>query len=164
MFSFLPILELQYVPMVTPCFNYIIICTLCVVKFTKWSDFMLVACGIAERDGKVLVCKRLAGHPYAGCWEFPSEVLEGDETLESCLERAFFERLSVRLGSVEPMGAQDSVCRESCRIFTFRTKFDEKKTALTGYDYAKWVRFKELRNVRLVPDNVILVKKMENFF
>lgn len=125
---------------------------------------MLVACGIAERDGKVLVCKRQAGNPYAGCWEFPSEVLEGDETLENCLERAFFERLSVRLGALELVGAQDSVCREGYRIFTFRTKLDEKKTDLTGYDGAKWVRFKELYKVRLVPDNVILVKKMEKIF
>ena len=134
------------------------------VKFDKRSVFMLVACGIAERDGKVLICKRPAGVPYAGCWEFPSEVVEGDETLENCLEKAFFGRLSVNLYVTRLIGAHDSVCDKNCRIFTFRTDFLGKKTLLTGYDGAKWVSVNKLRNFRLFPDTVTLVKKMENFF
>ena len=53
---------------------------------------MLVVCGIAERGGKVLVCRRGAGVPYAGAWEFPSEELQEGETLENSVETAFFDR------------------------------------------------------------------------
>ena len=125
---------------------------------------MLVACGVAERDGKVLICKRPAGVPYAGCWEFPSEVLRDDEILENCLESTFFERLSVKLGALRPFMALDSVCAKSCRIFTYFAAFRERSLCLTGYDGAKWVKFNKLHRFRLFPDSVMIVKEIKKFF
>lgn len=125
---------------------------------------MLVVCGVAEREGKVLICKRQSGVPYGGCWEFPSEVLDDGEALEDCLEKTFFERLSVRLDRACPEGAFDSVCEKSCRIFTFRADFGAKIADLTGYDGAKWVSFNKLRKFRLFPDSVTIVKEIKKFF
>jgi len=125
---------------------------------------MLVACGVAEREGKVLICKRPSGVPYAGCWEFPSDVLEAGDSLEDCLEKTFFERLSVGLGTVVPVGAFDSVCEKGCRIFTFRADFREEKPVLAGYDAAKWVSFNKLPKFRLFPDSVMIVKGIKKFF
>ena len=125
---------------------------------------MLVACGVAVREGRVLVCRRPSGVPYAGWWEFPSELLQGDETLEDCLEKAFFERLSVRLDAFGPVGTMDSACDKSYRIFTYLTEFNEKKLCLTGYDCAKWVNINKLRNFRLFPDCVTIVKEIKKFF
>lgn len=124
---------------------------------------MLVSCGIAEREGKFLICRRPAGQPYAGSWEFPAAELEDDATLENTLESAFFDRLTVKLNEVRPAGAFDSSCVKNCRIFAFFAFFAEKRPALTGYDGAKWVSFKKLRKFRLFPDTVTIVKKMENF-
>ena len=124
---------------------------------------MLVSCGIAEREGKFLICRRPAGQPYAGSWEFPAAELEDDATLENTLESAFFDRLTVKLRSHRPLGAFDSQCETNCRIFPFFAVFDEKKPALTGYDCAKWVSFKKLRKFRLFPDSVTIIKKIEKF-
>ncbi len=124
---------------------------------------MLVSCGIAEREGKFLICRRPAGQSYAGFWEFPAAELEDDATLENTLESAFFDRLTVKLSEVRPAGAFDSSCVENCRIFAFFALFDEKKPALTGYDCAKWVSFKKLRKFRLFPDSVTIIKKIEKF-
>ena len=124
---------------------------------------MLVSCGIAEREGKFLICRRPAGQSYAGFWEFPAAELEDDATLENTLESAFFDRLTVKLSEVRPAGAFDSSCVENCRIFAFFALFDEKKPALTGYDCAKWVSFKKLRKFRLFPDSVTIIRKIEKF-
>lgn len=124
---------------------------------------MLVSCGIAEREGKFLICRRPACVPYAGYWEFPSGEVEGNETLEDSLENAFFDRLTVKLREARPAWAFDSSCVENCRIFAFFAIFDEKKPALTGYDCAKWVSFKKLRKFRLFPDAMTIVKKIEIF-
>lgn len=124
---------------------------------------MLVSCGIAEREGKFLICRRPACVPYAGYWEFPSGEVEGNETLEDSLENAFFDRLTVKLRSHRSLGAFDSQCEKNCRIFPFFAIFDEKKPALTGYDCAKWVSFKKLRKFRLFPDSVTIIRKIEKF-
>ena len=93
---------------------------------------MLVVCGVACREGKALICKRPLGVPYEG------------DTLEDCLERTFFERLSVKLDWACPMYTFDSICDKGYRIFTFRADFGDKTTDLTGYDGAKWVSFNKL--------------------
>lgn len=125
---------------------------------------MLVVCGVACREGKALICKRPLGVPYGGCWEFPSETLDEGDTLEDCLERTFFERLSVKLDRACPMYTFDSICDKGCRIFTFRADFGDKTTDLTGYDGAKWVSFNKLAKFRLFPDSVTIVKGIEKFF
>jgi 8-oxo-dGTP diphosphatase len=54
-----------------------------------------VVAGVAVRDGRVLVCRRAAGRPHAGRWEFPGGKLEGGETFEAALRRELVEELGV---------------------------------------------------------------------
>lgn len=88
---------------------------------------MLVSCGIAEREGKVLICRRPACVPYAGYWEFPSGEVEGNETLEDSLENAFFDRLTVKLRSHRPLGASTPNARKIAVFFLF-LRFLTKKS------------------------------------
>lgn len=124
---------------------------------------MLVACGIAEREGKLLVCKRPSGVPYAGAWEFPSEELAEGETLENCVKTAFFDRVSAVLAENRAIFAFDSACVPGCRLFTFKVNFFETKMSLYGYEDARWVRKEKLCRLRLHPDSVTMVKEIENF-
>jgi 8-oxo-dGTP diphosphatase len=119
--------------------------------------------GIAERGGKVLVCRRGAGVPYAGAWEFPSEELQEGETLENSVETAFFDRISTVLTETRPLCTFDSACVPGCRLFTFKVNFFETKMSLNGYEDARWVRKEKLCRLRLHPDSVTMVKEIKNF-
>ncbi|MBR4915993.1 MAG: hypothetical protein IKZ45_02795 [Fibrobacter sp.] len=124
---------------------------------------MMVVCGVAEREGKVLVCRRGAGVPYAGAWEFPSaELLEG-ETLENSVETAFFDRISVVPAETRGVFAFNSSTVPDCRIFTFKVNFLDTIGMLNGYDEARWVRKNLLKRLKMHPDGVTIVKEIQFF-
>jgi mutator protein MutT len=54
-----------------------------------------VAAAVVERDGKVLVTRRLPGVHLSGLWEFPGGKCEPGESLETCLRRELLEELNV---------------------------------------------------------------------
>ena len=122
---------------------------------------MLVACGVAERDGKVLICKRSGSVPFSGLWEFPSAELSGGETVEDCAESAFFDRLLVNIGSARPIFAFDSRCLPGCRIFAVSVQLFCEKLELNGYDDAKWVSLNKLHKFRFLPDCVTIIKSLQ---
>lgn len=118
---------------------------------------MLAVCGIVNRNGRVLVCKRPSGSFFSGRWEFPTEVLENDEVLEDALERGVFERLSVRIKEFLPLGAVNLDAIDDCRLFGFQIKLEKNFVQLYGYGASKWVKVNELRKYLAVPESVMFV-------
>lgn len=55
----------------------------------------IVLAAIVERDGRLLVTRRLKGTHLAGLWEFPGGKCEPGETHEGCLARELMEELGV---------------------------------------------------------------------
>ena len=58
-------------------------------------NFIVVLAGIVERDGKLLITRRLKGTHLAGLWEFPGGKCDASETHEACLARELLEELGV---------------------------------------------------------------------
>ncbi|MGY4707906.1 (deoxy)nucleoside triphosphate pyrophosphohydrolase [Candidatus Bipolaricaulota sp. J31] len=58
---------------------------------------VLVAAGLVERGGRVLLAKRLEGDERGGLWEFPGGAVEGGEGLEACLARELREELGIEV-------------------------------------------------------------------
>jgi 8-oxo-dGTP diphosphatase len=56
---------------------------------------VIVTAAIIERDGCVLLTRRLPGTHLAGRWEFPGGKCEPGETLDQCLTRELAEELAV---------------------------------------------------------------------
>ena len=56
---------------------------------------VVVLAAVIERDGKLLVTRRLEGTHLSGYWEFPGGKCEPGEAHESCLEREILEELNV---------------------------------------------------------------------
>lgn len=61
------------------------------------SPVTIVAAGIIEHHGQILIAKRKAGTHLAGTWEFPGGKQEPGESLTACLEREILEELGVRV-------------------------------------------------------------------
>ena len=55
----------------------------------------IVTAAVVERDGRLLVTRRLEGTHLAGRWEFPGGKCEEGESPESCLARELREELGV---------------------------------------------------------------------
>jgi 8-oxo-dGTP diphosphatase len=55
---------------------------------------VIVAAAIVEREGRLLLTRRLEGTHLAGTWEFPGGKCEPGETPEACLVRELREELA----------------------------------------------------------------------
>jgi 8-oxo-dGTP diphosphatase len=62
---------------------------------TDQHQVIVVLAAIIERDGAVLVTRRLKGTHLAGLWEFPGGKCEPNETHEECLRRELDEELGI---------------------------------------------------------------------
>ena len=56
---------------------------------------VVVVAAVIERDGRLLVSRRLKGTHLAGLWEFPGGKCEQGEPHQTCLERELAEELGV---------------------------------------------------------------------
>src|SRR5262245_5825890 len=56
---------------------------------------VVVTAAIIERDGRILVTKRLSGTHLAGVWEFPGGKCEPGESLTACMRRELREELAI---------------------------------------------------------------------
>jgi 8-oxo-dGTP diphosphatase len=55
----------------------------------------VVTAAVVERDGRLLVTRRLAGSHMGGFWEFPGGKCEPGELPDACLARELLEELGV---------------------------------------------------------------------
>lgn len=58
-------------------------------------NLVVVTAAIIERDGRLLVTRRLPGTHLAGAWEFPGGKCEQGEALDACMRRELREELGV---------------------------------------------------------------------
>jgi len=54
-----------------------------------------VTAAVVEREGRLLVTRRLEGSHLAGCWEFPGGKCGRGEPADACLARELLEELGV---------------------------------------------------------------------
>ncbi len=118
---------------------------------------MQAVCGIAHKDGKVLICKRSGDVPYRGYWEFPTELLEQEETLEDALERGFFDRLGVVPEREIGIFSEKSMEFPEIRLFAYLISGNFKNLSLNGYSERKWISVNELSKFRLMSPCVTFV-------
>ena len=58
---------------------------------------LVTAVALVNRDGRVLIARRLAGKPMAGLWEFPGGKVDDGETPEMALIRELDEELGIQV-------------------------------------------------------------------
>ena len=128
-----------------------------------WRGKMLAVCGVVRRKGRILMCKRASGMQFSGCWELPTEILEGDDCAEDALERGLFERLTVKTRALKPVGAVDFSSGDGYRLLAYGVELEKYFFHIYGYDDFRWVKPCRLRRLRVLEPHRTILKGLETF-
>lgn len=124
-------------------------------------DPIVVVAAVIERDGRLLVSRRLQGTHLAGRWEFPGGKCEPGESHEACLARELEEELGVTRATVgEEIGAAEHAYPERVVQLHFRRcTLDEEPRGALGQSL-RWVTRAELGTLDLPDADRDLVKRL----
>jgi 8-oxo-dGTP diphosphatase len=126
---------------------------------------LIVACGLIDPDGRVLVAQRPPKKAMAGLWEFPGGKVESQERPEEALIRELKEELGIAVQ--EPCLAPFTFASHSypgfhllmplfvCRRW-YGTPVPLEHTAL------KWVRPRDLPSYPMPPADVPLIPMLRD--
>lgn len=115
------------------------------------SNPVVVLAAVIEREGRVLVTRRLEGTHLSGYWEFPGGKCEPGEGHEACLSRELFEELNVRaeIGR-ELLAVEHAYPARTVRLHFRACSIQGEPTAVLGQEM-RWVTRADLRTLQF-PD------------
>jgi 8-oxo-dGTP diphosphatase len=118
----------------------------------------IVTAAVVEREGRLLVARRLKGSHMGGCWEFPGGKLEPGESPEGCLARELVEELGVT--SVVGEEIHRTIYAYDDRVLElrfFRCVLDGEPRPLLGQEL-RWAARAELKSLEFPPADAELVE------
>ena len=120
----------------------------------------VVTAAVVERDGRLLVTRRLEGSHMGGFWEFPGGKCEPGEPPEACLARELLEELGV------PATIHEETYRTTYAygdhvldLRFFRCDLAAEPRALLGQEI-RWVLRHELPALDFPPADAELVARL----
>lgn len=121
------------------------------------ADPVIVTAAIVEREGRLLVTRRLEGTHLAGHWEFPGGKCEPGESPERCLARELREELDVAAAVGEEM-YRTVYAYDDRRLDLrfFRCELSGQPRPAIGQEI-RWVARHELKGLRFPPADAELV-------
>ena len=110
----------------------------------KRTSIVVVIAAVVEREGCLLVSRRLEGTHLAGYWEFPGGKCEPDEAHEACLARELVEELGVHatIGD-EILVTEHAYPERTVRLHFRRATFVGEPQPLLGQELM-WVSRRDL--------------------
>jgi 8-oxo-dGTP diphosphatase len=120
----------------------------------------IVTAAVVERDGRLLLTRRIEGTHLAGHWEFPGGKCEPAESPEDCLARELKEELGVgaQIGR-ELYRTLYTYAERTLDLRFFSCEIDGEPRPLLGQQI-RWVRRHELRGLRFPPADAELVEML----
>ena len=124
---------------------------------------IVVAAGIVQRDGKIMVCQRKAGKANGLKWEFPGGKLEPGESPEAALERELREELGIqtRTGRIYDAKHRVESGRELLILFYFSEILSGEPQLIDCADIA-WAVSSTLPQFDLAPADAEVARKLAN--
>ena len=122
---------------------------------------IVVAAAVIERDGRLLITRRLAGTHLAGSWEFAGGKCEPGESLEVCLTRELLEELGVsaRVGPTVMTTVHEYADR-SIELHFMTCAIDGVPQPLLNQEM-RWVARYELDALDFPPADAALIEQLK---
>jgi mutator protein MutT len=121
------------------------------------SPIIVVLAAIVERDGRLLVTRRVEGTHLAGLWEFPGGKCEAGETHEACLARELMEELGVSCDvGVEVFTTEHAYPDRIVRLHFRACTIAGEPRALLGQEI-RWVERSALDTLTFPPADAALI-------
>lgn len=118
--------------------------------------------GIVQKEGKLLIAKRLPGGSMGQRWEFPGGKVEANETDEEALIREYQEELSVsvscgrKLASAVFYHKGDPVELNAWELFLEHENF-----VLAEHDQWRWAAIEEIPSLNFADSDLLLLDKLK---
>jgi mutator protein MutT len=121
---------------------------------------IVVLAAIVERDGRLLVTRRLTGTHLAGLWEFPGGKCEPGETHEACLARELLEELGVAstIGA-EIFATEHDYADRMVRLHFRQCTIEGAPRPMLGQEI-RWVTRTELPSLEFPPADAELIEML----
>lgn len=119
-----------------------------------------VVASLIEKDGKVLIAKRLTGDSTVfGKWEFPGGKVELNEDELTAIEREIFEEFEIKIKAKEFL--INNVCEYPTRTIDLRLyscEYISGEFKLIDHSEIAWVDKNELMDYDLAPADIPLAE------
>jgi mutator protein MutT len=115
---------------------------------------------VIERDGRILVTRRLRDTHLAGLWEFPGGKCDPGESYSACLQRELREELGVdaRVGE-EILVTEHAYPERRVRLHFRRCEVDGEPRPLLGQQM-RWVLPRELDDLDFPEADARLIEML----
>ena len=121
----------------------------------------VVAAAVVERDGCILVTRRIKGTHLEGYWEFPGGKCESGETLHACLNRELQEELAVdAIVGDALLSTTHAYPERTVVIHFFSVRLLGEPTPQMGQEM-QWIRREDLSTLKLPPADGELVALLQ---
>ncbi len=126
------------------------------------SDPVRVVAAVFVRRDQVLACRRAAGRPAAGKWEFPGGKIEPGETPEAALRREITEEFSVLISAGDLVAvAVTEVDGRQIELSGYRViNYHPAPAASTDHDQLRWLGLDELEELDWAEPDLPIVRKL----
>jgi mutator protein MutT len=118
---------------------------------------IVVAAAVVERDGRILVTKRLPGVHLEGHWEFPGGKCAAGETLEQCLVRELLEELDADIDvGPELLATSHDYADRRVELHFFSCRLRGEPRPQLGQEM-RWVEQRRLATLQFPPADAELI-------
>lgn len=118
---------------------------------------MLVAGGILEENGLILLAQRKRDDAYGFKWEFPGGKLDEGETGEECIVRELKEELGI---DVEVLSFFGKYTEDDLVILYYRIKWVSGEITLNDHEEIQWVSPDRLESYDLLSVDREIARKL----
>jgi 8-oxo-dGTP diphosphatase len=125
---------------------------------TTPSNVITVVAAIIERDGRLLLTRRLTGTHLAGLWEFPGGKCDAAESHEICLRREIREELGAGIVPGPLVLATTHAYPErTVTLYFYEAELTEEPRPILGQEM-RWVARDELRALDFPEADAALIE------